>query len=109
MKPHTRKQLLSLMYKKLAESCLDKRDAKRMQITVLTADEVPAHRGAFRMPYFTLEGEPTDFYRLRYLEESSGFAVLTELAKQRYWQQAGSLNEVYFPPFLDWPRLLRDV
>lgn len=104
----TRKELHELMLKKLAESGLDAADAKRMRLTILTAAEVSARRGAFDIPYFTPEGKLSKFSRLRYLEKASGFAAQTERGEQRYWQELGSLNEIYLPPFLDWPLILKD-
>lgn len=56
---------------------------------------------AFKIPYFNIDGSQTDFYRVRYLSLPTGFAA--QLAKpQRYAQIPKSLNEVYFPPFIDW-------
>lgn len=54
---------------------------------------------SLQIPYFDLDGKPTGFYRLRYLEDLPGFAGQVE-KPQRYAQPKGTLNEVYLPPLL---------
>ena len=61
-----------------------------------------AEARSLKIPYFDFNGQPTKFYRVRYLEKLPGFAGL--LAKPpRYVQPKGTLNEIYFPPILATP------
>lgn len=61
---------------------------------------------SLKITYFDLDGEPTKFWRIRYLDKLPGFAG--QAAKpQRYAQAPGSLNEVYLPPLL--PRTWREI
>jgi hypothetical protein len=79
---------------------------------------LPVHRAGFKLPYFTINGELTKFFRYRYLEYGldAGFGSLVSTngngsAKLlRYSQSTGSLNEVYFPPLGDnnWSVILKD-
>src|ERR1017187_9143264 len=96
--------LLLRFAKKLAESGLTAADAKLLHLTPLTRDAVkrlslPAF-DALRLPYFTLKGKCTDFYRLRYLEPTNvsvGFGAYSQ-RDLRYVQPVDTLNEVYAPP-----------
>ncbi len=99
---------------KLAESDLTKH-AKSLGLRLLAPEEVgqlhPSFRrqAAIRIPYFSPEGKPTSFYRLRYLGAAPGFAGSAE-KPQRYAQEPNTLNEVYLPPLLKrpWRDLLKD-
>src|ERR1035441_2495747 len=101
------------MLKKLSASLLTAQDAKLLGFTALTAAQVaaqhpalPAHRAGFVIPYYDLNGRPTKFYRFRYLEygHDTGFAALVagQLKQLRYGQEAGTVNELYLPPFAKW-------
>lgn len=50
----------------------------------------------YKIPYFTLSGKPTDFYRVK-LMHGDGAA-----GEQKYWQPPNTLPKFYFPPLLDW-------
>lgn len=90
---------------KLASSGLTVEDAKELGIKFLA--DCSKKNGHFNpvqgmlLPYYDIEGNKTDFYRIRYLEKPRGFGG--QVAKpQRYVQEAGSLNEVYCPPTIRW-------
>lgn len=90
---------------KLASSGLTVDDAKVLGIEFIP--DCSAVNALFqkvrgiRIPYFDITGQATAFFRVRYLELPTGFAA--QLAKpQRYVQVAGSLNEVYLPPSINW-------
>jgi hypothetical protein len=106
------------MLAKLALSALTVADAKRLRFSPYTAAaatelSLPVDRAGFKLPYFDLTGKTTSFYRYRYLESADpkGFGALVETEAKdtlRYAQPAGSLNEVYLPPYLDWTETARD-
>jgi hypothetical protein len=81
-------------------SGIDSDTAEKLHLTGLTRAETKALGASFEaaaalmIPYFDLNGEPTTFYRVRYLEALPGFAGLAK-KPQRYAQAPGSLNEVY--------------
>ena len=95
----------------LKRSGLTAADARRLRFEVLaptaTARLDPAFKAAaaLKIPYFDLAGQPTKFYRLRYLE-LNGFDALAR-KPLRYTQPTGSAPEVYFPPLggFDWRAL----
>lgn len=83
--------------------------ARTLGLRPLTREEVQATLGTsdprpcgVLIPYFDLDGKPTDFFRIRYLENPLGFEGLVE-KPQRYVQRGKTLNEVYLPPLLDCP------
>jgi hypothetical protein len=106
-----------LMLADLARSGLDEKDAKRLRCKPLTADETLAllqsesdllHLAAYQLPYFDLSGEPTDFWRVRFLEP---LHVLDGKGKKkllRYLQPKNSKPQAYFPPYVDWLRVATD-
>lgn len=65
---------------------------------------------SLKIPYFDLAGQPTDFFRVRFLGKLPGFAGKVE-KPQRYAQPKGTVNEVYFPPLLDrsWAEIANDI
>lgn len=97
---------------KLAESLLTEKHLKLLGLKPCTAAEcaalkLPATAAGFVLPYFDLSGKPTKFFRYRYLEETrKGFALQTDKKPLRYGQPASTVNEVYFPPLLDWRKHL---
>lgn len=98
----------SLMLDKLKLSGLTLTDAQLLQMRAYGAEELEAMghnkaRAGFHIPYFTLEGEPSGFHRVRYLEDPplNGFGFRDKKA-QRYSQLPGTLNEVYLPPSVPW-------
>jgi hypothetical protein len=98
---------LHLALADLARSGLTRADARTLRLEVLSADQTATlgstfHRApALRIPYFDLDGRPTPFYRLRYLQ-LNGFDALVK-KPVRYTQPAGSTVEVYLPPLGDRP------
>jgi hypothetical protein len=88
--------------------------AKRLRFELM--DAAACERAGFaavpalRIPYFTPDGKPTKFYRVRYLTKPPGFAGALK-KPQRYAQPKGSFNEVYLPPLLEkpWTTVLKDV
>lgn len=89
--------------------------AARLRLTALTAAETQGlgsnfHAAAsLQIPYFDLDGKPTQFFRVRYLEPLPGFAG--QAAKpQRFSQPLGTLNEVYLPPLFkkSWREIAAD-
>jgi hypothetical protein len=123
-KPHsvfaTIKQVEQAMLEKLHASALSSQDAHLLQYTPLTSQQVatahatlPAHRAGFVIPYFSINGKPSKFYRFRYLEygHDSGFArlVAAQLKQLRYGQTVGTMNELYLPPYIDWAAYSKDA
>ena len=96
-----------LMYAKLAGSALEPAQAQAMGLIPTTAAEMDSYglpaAAAFVIPYFDLDGQPTDFYRARYVEDTrKGFDALTGKKALRYIQPGNSVTEVYLPPLIDW-------
>lgn len=97
----------------LARSGLDAADAKALRLEALTAeqtaklDESFKRAAALKLPYFDLEGKPTGFFRLRYLE-LNGFDRHAK-HQQRYTQLHGTAPEIYLPPLggFDWRALAK--
>ncbi len=94
---------------KWRSSGLEDGHAKHLQFRILTGEDVATalgvsdeRAGGLLIPYFDFNGEPTSFFRVRYLEPLPGFAGTVE-KPQRYVQPAGTLNEVYLPPILAQP------
>lgn len=106
--PHDTKHLYLA---KLESSGIDLSTAKKLGYTLLTAEETErlGHRkiSSFKIPYYTLSGKPTKFYRIRYLETTKkGFAKQTTAKDQRYDQPTSITTELYIPPLLDWHKYL---
>lgn len=99
-------KIQALAEAKWTGSGLTNAQAKCLQLTPLEGGEVAKLSGNFqavgalKIPYFSLEGKPTGFYRLRYLEPLLGFAGAVE-KPQRYAQAKNTINEAYLPPLLD--------
>lgn len=109
-------ELRSAAVTKLEASGLTPELTKKLQIQPVMADKAvdfldakhPA-KGGILIPYFTVSGKPTKFWRFRYLERTlEGFAALTAKKDIRYVQASGSLNELYFPPLLPWIKVVGD-
>lgn len=111
----TEEQVRKAMLAKIAGSLLDTKDAAKLHFEPLAAAKVkelslPASLAGFRIPYFTLDGKLSKFWRLRYLEDTrKGFDKLNGRKTLRYVQPGGSVNEVYLPPYVDWQDLAKDV
>lgn len=109
------KGLATRFHEKLQGSALD--DAKVVQelgLELMTAEECKslglAKEGSgFKIPYWSLGGKKTGFFRFRYLEDvRTGFAKLGK-KMQRYGQLAGTLNEAYYAPLIDWGAVKNDI
>ena len=101
----------NLYTQKLASSGIGPAEAKKLGYTYLTAEETEqlGHRKipALKIPYYTLQGKQTNFYRIRYLETTKrGFAKQTSAKDQRYDQPTAITTELYIPPLLDWQKYL---
>lgn len=109
----TRAELQAKFEAKLAESGLDLKDARKLGLKLYTAEQfsaelrrLPVHRAGFRIPYFDINGKPTKFFRFRYLDcDQNGSQRLVGAKPLRYCQPAGTLNEVYMPPYRNWAEL----
>jgi len=103
---------VTLFANKLESSGLTLDDAKKLGMTYVD-DCTKLFKGfnnvdGFKIPYFTIEGKQTNFYRVRYLSLPTGFAGA--VAKpQRYTQEPNTVNEVYLPPFLDWDKIANNT
>ena len=117
----------SLMRKQVEGSGLLPRHARRMGWEAVTAKqlqrrcgELPAYERAMIIPYLDERGKPTGFWRARYLAQPKPlvnghdpFAAKSGppewTADLRYVQPRNTLSELYLPPFVDWPAIMRDV
>lgn len=102
---------------RLAASGLTPADAATLRLELLDATAVAAlgeahflAAPAFRLPYHDPRGEPTGFYRLRYLKVD-GFAGLRR-KPPRYTQPARAIAGVYLTPMtfsgLGWAEIFAD-
>ena len=103
------------MLEKISGSLLNHTDATKLKFKPLTAADtktldVPTHVPGFLIPYFSIDGTPTKFWRLRYLQDTrKGFDVLNGRKALRYVQAKGGVNEVYLAPFTDWRRIAENT
>ena len=108
----TLKEVEEKMLLKLDDSGLDSKDAKRLGLRPMlagNAPEVPVRKAGFLIPYFDLNGKKTSFWRYRYLETvKDGFAAISNRKDMRYAQAPKTVNEIYFPPLLDWKKIAMD-
>lgn len=99
---------VALARAKWASSGIDDESALKLNLQPLSPSETKALGSTFhavpalQINYFDLDGEPTSFYRVRYLAPLPGFDGAA-VKPQRYAQAPGSLNEIYLPPLLDKP------
>lgn len=97
---------------KWQSSGLTDHHARRSGFRALSAAQVKALSSRFHgaaallIPYFTLAGKRTQFYRIRYLEKLPGAAGVVE-NPQRY-DQLPVLQEAYYPPLFDWQKIAED-
>jgi regulatory protein RepA len=94
----------------LARSGLDRKDAERMQLKLFTPSQTKELTGhavpAYKIPYLDVNGEPSGFFRVRYLAD-----VRDRKGKKiRYWQPPDSVPQAYFPPGfgVDWAEIATD-
>lgn len=111
----SRDELLDLLSEKLEQSALTPKDATLLKFQLLTgseaaAENLPIHLGGFRIPYFNVDGSPSEFWRFRYLESTlTGFDKATKKKGLRYVQPKGSLNQLYLPISINWSEVASDV
>jgi len=106
-------QVKLAMQHKLNQSLLDTSDAKLLKFKPFTAAEFKtahpdftAHAAGFSIPYFSLAGKLTRFYRYRYLETTKkGFDAVTNKKALKYGQPPKTVNELYMPPYFDWQEI----
>lgn len=100
-------QLTAAMIADLERSGLDATDAKVLQLSTKPHGLKPAFAG-YTIPYFNSSGKKTKFFRVRYVENTAtGFAALSGKKPLRYAQPAGSVNEVYLPPYIKWSEFFK--
>lgn len=106
---------IGAMLGKLSGSGLTKQDAidLGMEPMARAPEDLPLDLGGFLIPYHHPDGQPTGFYRFRYLQPPpppKGFAAQAPQKPIRYAQPRGSAPRVYFPrlPKVPWPDLLRN-
>jgi hypothetical protein len=102
------------MLAKLATSCLDAKDVKKMAIKLAAKGELTAlgfpELAAFEIPYFQSDGKKNCFKRWRYLQDTrTGFAAQTDAKPLRYIQAKSTQPEIYLPPHADWQAIMKDV
>lgn len=108
--------------KKWQSSGLTDDHAETLQLSPVTIAEAHAlgckftTTDALRVPYFDEDGNETEFFRLRFLHtdqpKPTGFDALVKPKKPlRFWQPAGTVNQVYMAPLLDraWSSILDDT
>ena len=113
---------LTLYEAKLASSGLTIEDGDKLHMEPLSAAQTQGLHKSFRplaslkLNYMDPFGEPlTDlpglqpFYRIRYLEQGTDFASLTEKKPVRYVQEPSTAPVAYYPLNIDWPPILDDV
>lgn len=105
----TIKQLAQADWQK---SGLSDSHARKLHLRALSATQVKGlnsrfhEAGALHIPYWTLDGQPTRFYRIRYLEKLPGASGLAE--KPQRYDQLPVLQEAYYPPFRNWRKIAED-
>jgi hypothetical protein len=97
----------------LAESGLDKSDAKTMKCESCLDGSSLGFRypgAGFTLPYFDQDGKPTKFFRFRYVEDVTrdGFDTITKQKQIRYVQPANISPQVYWAPQAPWKKILAD-
>lgn len=111
--PDFPQDLLDKFTRKLAESKLATAEmVEKHQLRLLTGKGVgelgiSKAVAGFKIPYFDPHGKPTEFFRVRFLEDTrSGLLKYTTAKPQRYGQVSGTVNEAYLPPTVEWSKLL---
>lgn len=106
------KQARKQMLAKLAESCLDAKDAAALDIRpVSKADSVSlglSRAGAgFKLSYFDIQGKQLPMFRYRYFETSGAFGVKVN----KYSQPTGTAPEIYLPRIgeANWQEIASDA
>lgn len=108
---------------KLKSSGLDLADAKKLHISILSAAQTSILSPAFKdlcslkIEYYDHKGKPLadwpeapPFFRLRYLEVSTGFDSITDKKTPRYVQPPDTAPVAYYPQNYDnWSDLCADA
>ena len=105
-------QVASACAAKWRSSGLSDEVAERLAYRGLDPDETQAlvghHVPGLLLPYWGLDGKPSEFFRVRLLAApASGFEA-QQSKPQRYAQPAGTLTGVYAPPLVDWASIVKD-
>lgn len=113
----------SLAAEKLASSGLTLKDAKQLKISALSPTQTAKLHTSFKslcslkIEYYDHLGKPLPdwpqskpFYRLRYLEQPTDFAAMTEKKQVRYIQEPDTAPVAYYPQNFDgWAELVEDI
>jgi hypothetical protein len=96
-------EINQLMLAKLADSDLDAEDAKALGYKPLTGDQVAELLGhergryGFQLPYYDIDGKPTELSRIRYLEDPPKKATLKKKKAPKYTQPPDMPPQLYMP------------
>lgn len=88
----------------LKRSGLNERDAKRMRLEFLTAQQVSGltdgkyKSRATKFPYLDVNGGDTGFFRLRFLDDVREFGKKKAIC---YWQPKETAPQIYLAPGID--------
>lgn len=108
-------ELQQLLEDKLAQSKLTLVHAGQLGLELMDGETAGEElkimkTGGIKIPYFDLAGKETEFWRFRFLEPTKGkFDGLTDKKSVRYTQAKGSLNQLYFPPLVDWAAIKDNI
>ena len=97
------------------EHGLSPANEKRMKLRRVTQAEAtrllgyPAPAGGVLIPYFDVNGNRTDFFRIRFDDYTPPFAELTGEKPMRYSQPAEPGVHIYFSPLVNWTPLMKDA
>lgn len=105
-------RLYDLALDDLKRSGLTSKDYDKMALEVLSADDtedyVGERRASYRIPYFDLAGKRISYSRVRFLEGKKG-KFSSGTGSFRYSQPTNSAPHAYFPPYLKWDKIAKDV
>lgn len=95
----------------LSRSGLTPKSAAKLKTAALDASVIQrltkkAGTAGYKLPYFTLDGRMTPFYRIKLFDAPRGFKVKRPM---KYWQPPDTLPRLYIPPFAKWRELAKDV
>lgn len=107
-----RPRLDKLAQAKWRSSGLTDKHAKKLGLRYTQAQDLSKKFydvGCLYIPYWDLDGKPSKFYRVRYLEKLPGAAGAAE--KPQRYDQLPVLQEAYYPPLLDqsWREISKDA
>ena len=109
------KDIKAMMHRKLKESDIVIKDAKKLKLTPITRSQSKALKlpqaCGFRIPYFNIQGKSTDYFRIRYLEQplQKGFNAQLNRKAPKYSQVANTNPQAYFPPInVNWESVIKN-